>query len=73
MKENYVNWVVKESEHKIKLKEKDIELVGLMNVNARIQLGELSKKMKLSKVAVFNRIRNLEEKGIITGYSCFVD
>lgn len=73
MEDNYVNWIVKDEGQKIELKEKDLELVGLMNTNARIQLSELSKKMKLSKVAVFNRIKNLEKKGIITGYSCFVD
>jgi len=71
--ENYINWVAKETEHKIKLKEKDLEIVKLMNTNARIPLLELSKKLHISKVAVFNRIKNLEEKGIITGYSCFVD
>jgi len=73
MADNYVNWVVKDEGHRIELKEKDLELVGLMNTNARIQLSELAKKMKLSKVAVFNRIKNLEARKVIMGYSCFID
>jgi len=73
MSENYINWVVKGSEQKIRLKEKDLELVRLMNTNARISLLELSRKLKISKVAVFNRIKNLESKEVIIGYSCFID
>jgi len=72
MKQN-TNWVVKPSETKVRIKEKDRELIDIIYSNARLPLKEVGKKLNLSKVAVFNRIKNLEEKGIISGYSCFID
>jgi len=71
--EQSTNWVVKPSEKEIKIKEKDIELIETIYSNARLPLKEIGKKLGLSKVAVFNRIKNLEEKEIIMGYSCFID
>jgi len=67
------NWIVKPSERKVKVKEKDIKLIETIYSNARLPLKEIGKKLNLSKVSVFNRIKNLEEKGIITGYTCFID
>ena len=71
--EQNTNWIVKPSEKKFKLKEKDIKLIETIYSNARLPLKEIGKKLNLSKVSVFNRIKNLEEKEIITGYSCFVN
>jgi len=73
MKDNYINWTVKKNDKKWELKGKDLELLKLIGFDSRVQLSELAKKMKLSKVAVFNRIKNLERKEIITGYSCLID
>jgi len=73
MKENYINWAVKSTNNKIKLKDKDLQLIKLIRFNSRISLVKLAKQLKISKVAVFNRIKNLEDKRIITGYSCFIN
>lgn len=73
MEYNYINWIVKRPEEKYKLSSRDKTLLKILSTNPRVHLKEIAKKMRLSKVAVFNRIRKLEKKGIITGYSCFID
>ncbi len=73
MKEDYINWIVKGSEKITILKNRDRLLVNFLTTNSRASLTEIGKAMKLSKVAVFNRIKNLESKGIILGYSTFIN
>lgn len=73
MEHDYINWIVKRPEEKYKLNPRDRTLLKIVSTNPRIPLKKIAKKMRLSKVAVFNRIRKLEKKGIITGYSCFID
>lgn len=68
-----INWVVKPVKKQFKLKKRDLKLLEIIRYNARLSFKEVGKKLHLSKVAVFNRIKNLEEKNVITGYSCFID
>ncbi len=49
--------------------EKNVQLIGLLRANARESTSELARKLKLSRTAVHERIRKLEEIGIIRGYT----
>ncbi len=70
---NYLNWKVYEREPEIFIDAKDKNLLKLLVSDSRISLNKIAKKMKISKVAVFNRIRKLEDKKVITGYSCLIN
>lgn len=51
----------------------DLHLVDLLQKNGRATQLELAKAVKLSQPAVAERIRKLEERGVITGYAARVD
>jgi Lrp/AsnC family leucine-responsive transcriptional regulator len=51
----------------------DTEIVKILQANARISNAEIARKVGLAPSAVFERIRKLEEKGIIRGYHADVD
>jgi len=51
----------------------DHRLVQLLQADGRATQLELSKQVKLSQPATADRIRKLEELGVITGYSARVD
>lgn len=48
--------------------EKDNEIIELLLVDARMSYSNIAEKVDLSRTAVKNRIKNLEDKGIISGY-----
>ncbi|MBO1015464.1 Lrp/AsnC family transcriptional regulator [Achromobacter sp. SD115] len=47
----------------------DQNLLGLLRVDARMSVATLAKKLDVSRGTVDNRIRKLEERGIIRGYT----
>lgn len=49
--------------------DKDQELIGLLKVNAREPVATLARKLGLSRTTVQDRLKRLEAKGIIKGYS----
>jgi len=51
----------------------DTEIVTILQRNARTSNAEIARKVGLAPSAVFERIRKLEEKGIIRGYHADVD
>jgi Lrp/AsnC family leucine-responsive transcriptional regulator len=51
----------------------DLQLIELLQVNGRATQSELAKVVGLSQPAVAERIRKLEERGVIVGYSARVD
>ena len=51
----------------------DVEIVKILQQNARTSNAEIARKVGLAPSAVFERIRKLEEKGIIRGYHADVD
>lgn len=51
----------------------DYQLVELLQKDGRATQLELSRSVGLSQPAVAERIRKLEERGVITGYSARVD
>ncbi len=51
----------------------DHHLLQLLQANGRATQLELAKQVKLSQPATAERIRKLEEQGVILGYSAHVD
>ena len=51
----------------------DAEIMKILQKNARTSNAEIARKVGLAPSAVFERIRKLEEKGIIRGYHADVD
>lgn len=51
----------------------DRRILEALQRNARTTQSELAKTVSLSQPAVAERIRKLEERGVITGYSARVD
>jgi DNA-binding Lrp family transcriptional regulator len=49
--------------------QKDEDLLTLLRLNAREPGASLARKLKLSRTTVQDRIRRLEEQGVIAGYS----
>jgi DNA-binding Lrp family transcriptional regulator len=47
---------------------KDLELISLLQVNAREPVSALARKLGLSRTTVQDRLRRLEQAGIIQGY-----
>lgn len=57
----------------INFDKKDYELLKIFSFNARAQIVEISRKVKLTPKAVIYRIKNLEKKGIILGYNAIIN
>ena len=48
---------------------KDEELIALLRVDARQPVASLARKLGLSRTTVQDRLKRLEDSGIIAGYS----
>jgi DNA-binding Lrp family transcriptional regulator len=48
---------------------KDEELIGLLKVNAREPVASLARKLGVSRTTIQDRLRRLEQTGVIEGYS----
>ncbi len=51
----------------------DRKLLDILSVNARISLKELAAEVGLSSPSTAERLRKLDERGVITGYTVDVD
>ena len=51
----------------------DWALLAELQADARLSYSELSRRVHLSAPAVAERVRRLEERGVITGYHAHVD
>jgi Lrp/AsnC family transcriptional regulator, leucine-responsive regulatory protein len=49
------------------------QLIAELQADARLSLAELGRRVALSSPAVAERLRRLEESGVVTGYSAMVD
>ena len=48
---------------------KDDDLLGLLRLNAREPVASLARKLKVSRTTIQDRLRRLEQNGVIEGYS----
>ena len=62
-----------ESTTHISLDQKDLAILKLLQHNARITVKEISDKVNLSTTPVFERIKWMEETGVIKQYATLVD
>jgi DNA-binding Lrp family transcriptional regulator len=51
----------------------DLKIIGELNENARKSFREISRKLKVSLTTVANRVKKLENEGIIKGYIPIID
>jgi Lrp/AsnC family transcriptional regulator, leucine-responsive regulatory protein len=51
----------------------DLEILGLLEENARRTMGDVAERVALSTSAVKRRIDRMEQAGVITGYTVVVD
>ena len=62
-----------ESTTQVPLDQKDIAILKLLQQNARITVKEISDKVNLSTTPVYERIKWMEETGVIKQYATLVD
>jgi Lrp/AsnC family leucine-responsive transcriptional regulator len=55
------------------LDEIDREIVRILHANGRLNQERIAREVKLSRPAVHERIRRLEEEGVIRGYKALVN
>jgi Lrp/AsnC family leucine-responsive transcriptional regulator len=51
----------------------DLEILRILQLNARTSNAEIARQVDLAPSAVFERIRKLEERGVIEGYSARIN
>jgi Lrp/AsnC family leucine-responsive transcriptional regulator len=51
----------------------DARILGIVRFNGRISWKELADRVHLAPSSVADRVRRLEERGVITGYSARID
>lgn len=51
----------------------DMDIVRALTSNARATLTEISEQVNRSRVSVFRRIGDMEDAGVIEGYTVLVD
>ncbi|GAA5416864.1 HTH-type transcriptional regulator LrpC [Paraliobacillus ryukyuensis] len=51
----------------------DVQILQILSKNARIQWKDLGKRIHMTGQAVGNRIKKLEDNGIITSYTLLLD
>ena len=54
-------------------KNMDKEILKLLSEDSRQSYRELAKQLDLSHVSVSNKVKNLEETGVIKGYTTIID
>ena len=57
----------------LNLDDKDIAVLEALQQDGRVPLSELGRKVGLSQPAMSERVKRLEERGIITGYGARID
>jgi len=57
----------------MKLDDVDWQLLSQLQADARLSFNELSRRVHLSPPAVAERIRRLEQSGVIAGYAARID
>lgn len=53
--------------------ELDLQIIRLLQEDSRVSYNKLASKLGVSVGTIYNRIKNLEEKGILRGYTAVVD
>jgi DNA-binding Lrp family transcriptional regulator len=62
-----------ETHKAFRLQEKDEKIISALEKNARLGVKQIARTTGIPITTVFNRIKNLEKKGIIQGYRAVID
>ncbi|GEB33845.1 Lrp/AsnC family leucine-responsive transcriptional regulator [Brevibacillus sp. 1238] len=65
---SYLQVSAYEIERVIKVDQVDYKIISLLHENSRIPLAEMGRIIGMTQPAVKERVRRLEEQGVITGY-----
>lgn len=65
--------IVESSTSQIALDNKDLSILRLLQDNARISVKEIAEKIHLSTTPVHERIKRMEESGVIKQYATLLD
>ncbi|WP_457742492.1 Lrp/AsnC family transcriptional regulator [Thermococcus sp.] len=53
--------------------ELDVKIISLLQKNARLSYREIARELNVAVGTVYNRVKRLEEEGIIKGYAPILD
>jgi len=56
-----------------KIDEVDLQIINLLQQDSRISFKKVANRLGISVGTAYNRIKSLEEKGILKGYTVIVD
>ena len=56
-----------------KLDEVDLGIIKLLQEDSRLSFNKIASRLGISVGTAYNRIKNLEEKGVLSGYTVLVD
>ena len=51
----------------------DIKIISLLQKDSRLSFNRIAKELGISVGTAYNRIRGLEEKGVLRGYTAIID
>ena len=57
----------------LRIDELDIQIIKLLQEDSRLSYNKIAEKLGISVGTAYNRIKNLEERGILKGYTIIVD
>ena len=56
-----------------KIDDVDIRILSVLQEDSRLSFNKIARKIGISVGTAFNRVRNLEKKGVLKGYTAIVD
>ena len=56
-----------------RLDDVDVGIIKLLQEDSRLSFNKIAGRLGISVGTAFNRIKNLEERGVLTGYTVLVD
>ena len=62
-----------ESKGNEKIDELDFKIIEIIQENSKLSYNKIASKLGIAAGTVYNRIKNLEAKGILMGYSAIID
>jgi DNA-binding Lrp family transcriptional regulator len=57
----------------LRIDDLDIQIIKLLQEDSRLSYNKIAEKLGISVGTAYNRIKNLEERGILKGYTVIVD
>jgi Lrp/AsnC family leucine-responsive transcriptional regulator len=53
--------------------DRDLKILSILQANARVSYADIARELGMAQSATLERVRKLEERGIIRGYGAIVD